>query len=658
MDQPSAPGIAGHTKQYVFVDEYNRHKRLKVMRACDGCRKRKIRCDGAVQNGPWPCGACLRLKLKCVPPTLDQDEDQQTPDSTTSSGQYSFQNSTVGSVASSATSNGASPYAKMVHEWSNTSNVPVTTMTTTSSTIQADLSANVYGAQFFSQQPTTRVGPAYTGGEYFATSAQHQPDRAGAPSLIRTETVASESSGGDPEEVESAVKGLSQQMGELTVDHLSQAPWIRDQHKKSADVPTVDDATVLLPPSVYTDPAIRIPPEMMPTEERALDYFGYFFDYVHPYVPVLNRSIFYDQWRRNRSAISPLILEGIFACVSQYLEDPIEVRRWLALAARHEESFKDTPRLSTIQALLILTKAREFVPKPGYYYRSWMAIKYMTSMACDLSLHEHLDRHKAGGGCQFNRADCLLRTRIWQILFTVEILVGAPQGRTNFSVELDTVDVTVPSPSHDIDSAEYQLARRTTHFTQAVRNIKQTNVLWQTIRRLKKDWALDPMFMRQNEVIPAWLTTLPPDMQISYPDDETPPYIGGDHYVTYMHMYHHLIIIMHHRPQLQTLLEKRDPTFRTHLDICNEAATKICRLQEALLRDFGIHGLQFMQRGVNFIIYCILTCAMLHLVSYAIEILTRQSADRNRPPSPRQTLLLTPGLGISSHVTCVSSSDV
>lgn len=614
MEQPQVPPIAGHSKQYVFVDEYNRHKRLKVMRACDGCRKRKIRCDGAVQNGPWPCGACLRLKLKCVPPTLDQDDDQETPDSTTSSGQFSFQNSTIGSVASSATSSGTSPYGKMVHEWATTPNIPVSTMATTSS-IQADLSASVYGAQFFSQQPSTSVPPAYVGGESLGT-VQRRPDLAGAPSLVRTETVASESSGGDPEEVDATVKELSQQMGELTVDHLSQAPWIRDQHKKSVDVPAMDDDNALLPPSIHTDPTVRIPPEMMPTEERALDYFGYFFDYIHPYVPVLNRYIFYDQWRRDRSSISPLILEGIFACVSQYLEDPIEVRRWLALAARHEEGFKDTPRLSTIQALLILTKAREFLPRPGYYYRSWMSIKYLATMACDLSLNEHLERHRKGNGCQFNRADCLLRTRIWQTLFTVEILIGAPQGRTNFTVELDTVDVALPSPSHEIDSTEYQIARRTAYFTQAVRNIKQTNILWQTIRRLKKDWALDPMFMRQNDVIPAWLKTLPTDMQITFPEDETPPFLGGDHYVAYLHIYHQLIIVMHHRPQLQTLLEKRDSSFKTHLDICNEAATKICRIQEALLRDFGLHGMQFMQRGTNFNIYGILSCAMLHLVRW------------------------------------------
>ena len=76
---------------YVFVDEHNRHKRLKgilsilflkstpakiqlVMRACEGCRRRKIKCDAASTN-TWPCSACTRLKLHCIPPTGGNDRD-------------------------------------------------------------------------------------------------------------------------------------------------------------------------------------------------------------------------------------------------------------------------------------------------------------------------------------------------------------------------------------------------------------------------------------------------------------------------------------------------------------------------------------------------------------------------------------------------------
>lgn len=39
------------------------------MRACEGCRRRKIKCDAATTN-TWPCSACNRLKLQCIPPTM------------------------------------------------------------------------------------------------------------------------------------------------------------------------------------------------------------------------------------------------------------------------------------------------------------------------------------------------------------------------------------------------------------------------------------------------------------------------------------------------------------------------------------------------------------------------------------------------------------
>lgn len=40
---------------------------MVVMRACEGCRRRKIKCDAATTN-TWPCSACIRLKLVCVRP--------------------------------------------------------------------------------------------------------------------------------------------------------------------------------------------------------------------------------------------------------------------------------------------------------------------------------------------------------------------------------------------------------------------------------------------------------------------------------------------------------------------------------------------------------------------------------------------------------------
>ena len=50
---------------------------MLVMRACEGCRRRKIKCDAATTNA-WPCAACVRLKLHCVPPTVNNYDRSHT----------------------------------------------------------------------------------------------------------------------------------------------------------------------------------------------------------------------------------------------------------------------------------------------------------------------------------------------------------------------------------------------------------------------------------------------------------------------------------------------------------------------------------------------------------------------------------------------------
>lgn len=89
----------------------------------------------------------------------------------------------------------------------------------------------------------------------------------------------------------------------------------------------------------------------------------------------------------------------------------------------------DIPRLSTLQALLMIMKAREAAPKRGYYYRSWMTVVQCVQISKDLGLDEHYEEHLAGRRCDHNPVECQLRTRIWQIVFVCEAMVGTPQGR-------------------------------------------------------------------------------------------------------------------------------------------------------------------------------------------------------------------------------------
>lgn len=94
-----------------------------------------------------------------------------------------------------------------------------------------------------------------------------------------------------------------------------------------------DDFKVSLPASTMPGSKIRIPPELMPDEETILHYFDLYFANVHPYVPVLNKAQFYQQWHTNRDSISPLILEAMFAVAGRLADEPALGQQWIALAS-------------------------------------------------------------------------------------------------------------------------------------------------------------------------------------------------------------------------------------------------------------------------------------------------------------------------------------
>ena len=114
----------------------------------------------------------------------------------------------------------------------------------------------------------------------------------------------------------------------------AKAPYLRRPSKNDAEpAAPVRDKEIELPPlDTRYGSQIRIPPALMPSEEDAEHYFKIFFCDVHPYVPVVNRSRFYQQWQTDRSSISPLLLEAMLACAGSLSDDPAQGAQWLALA--------------------------------------------------------------------------------------------------------------------------------------------------------------------------------------------------------------------------------------------------------------------------------------------------------------------------------------
>lgn len=599
--QASGASVQG-PKNYVFVDEHNRHKRLKVMRACEGCRRRKIKCDAATTNS-WPCAACKRLKLTCVPPVGGLEGE--LGDITTNDDAF------VSESSCTPVEQYPPEQFQYVHNYGS----------------QPDLShsfpqygvqnpQNPYVQQDF-EYPHLHHGQGQLVTPQHTTYSQHRYPSFDSVSGNPLGGNLGSQSVGSPQSTESiTAEDLAENLGDLRIADSGVAPYIRQQNRSQSEppAPIFEDEEEFPAFSTAAGSQIRIPPALMPSNEEASRAFQDFFRHVHPYVPVLCRNYFYHLWQKDRNAISPLLLEAVLACAGQVSDDPAGGSQWLALANRHEENFADTPRLSTVQALLLLLKAREKTPKKGYYYRSWITVKKIVGMAKDLDLHEHYDSHESGGQCDSTQVECLAKTRVWQLAMMVEVMVGGPQGRSDYGVDIDTIDISPCPPNSDIDEYEKTISRQFAYWVRNVRNIRGMTGTYYELKRKNKDWASDPKFLAYNDDFRKWPADVPEDLRVTIPSDGTLPDLPS-HYLANMHCHHQLGIVMLYKPQLNASKDfMNDDKWKHIMSLCYNAAKQVCIYQEATLDKYDILGLACMQRGLSFPIYAILSCVMIHLV--------------------------------------------
>ncbi|KAL2891513.1 Cutinase transcription factor 1 alpha [Ceratocystis lukuohia] len=415
---------------------------------------------------------------------------------------------------------------------------------------------------------------------------------------------------------------LSDLLGSLKMNDTGTAPYLRNKASFRREQPPPeedddddeDDFLANLPP--MRAGKIRIPPELMPAEETSLQYFDLYFTHIHPYIPVLSKPEFYHQWNTNRSAISPLILEVLFAFGSRLADEASQGQQWLALATKHVDIFMDVPRMSTLQAVMILMKARESVPQKGYYYRSWMNIVSAIQMARELGLDEHSEEHNNGNECDLGPAECRLKTRVWQVVYTLETMIGSSQGRTQLSIDCAEVDFSIRSQETDEDISEYLVSRNFTYLARLVREIGLMNITYGKMKKKKNSaWASDPQFLKFGPALNNWRTSLPKEFDVTFPSDNSPPWIPSS-FVGSLLSYHHLSKILLLRPQL-SLCEPNSSggQYKRIMLSCLSSSKDLCKLQEAVMRQYGYTGLQGMLRGYSYVVYCGLSCIVIHLVA-------------------------------------------
>ncbi|KAI5798982.1 hypothetical protein EDC01DRAFT_25404 [Geopyxis carbonaria] len=595
-------GPRENQRNYVFVDEHNRHKRLKVMRACEGCRRRKIKCDAATTN-TWPCSACTRLKLHCVPPMVQYDRDFGG-----NSNQVVLDHDNHVEFEGSSEEDLLHGPVRKQSRTSYSQRDPSNGYRTLSThSTHSHHQPQPYSAPhpYQSMSAGEAIEPPLSG-VHFQTPVYHN-----SPPVMRPH----EQWGSDNEYAAALV-------GQLRIDDTGVASYISAQSRRLAQTPAYEPLDEGEPnnPSFmprHSEFAVKISDEDLPSPDDTAEMFSIFFNHIHPYLPIVDKATFLHKWNTAREQLSPLLIESIFACAGRLTTDPSKGLKWIGLASRHLDCFLDVPRLSTVQAMLLLLKARESAPQRGYFFRSWMSVVQIIAMARDLGLESHHDLHMKGTGCGEGSLDCMVKSRVWQACFSYELMISAPQGRHQMQCNPDSVDLSPPPRDTDLDEQEIDIHRNFLHLICLVKNIRRMTDVHTRLKSTTPGWRNDPQLLASGPSLEQWLFDLPPHLHIQVSTDlsQPPPHVDS-HFAGNLQVYYHLARMMLHRPALaygKTFALGGE--WRQHMSICTNAAKSICRLEEVIFEHYGMLGFQCMSRGVNFSIYSLLSGAMIHLIA-------------------------------------------
>jgi hypothetical protein len=168
------------------------------------------------------------------------------------------------------------------------------------------------------------------------------------------------------------------------------------------------------------------PPEphlkIKPPVPMRFDLIKLYFDHIHHSMPFVSKL----------SITSPqppsLLLNAVYAVASKFDDQQQQQQQqqqvgnppgwpYYKMALSLIDIYMDTPRLSTIQALLLLIKYHEHVQRPGFFWRTKSLMQLVIQMTNDLGLSRKDD------GNYTSHHDSEYRNRTFWAVYTYETLM-------------------------------------------------------------------------------------------------------------------------------------------------------------------------------------------------------------------------------------------
>ncbi|ORZ13577.1 fungal-specific transcription factor domain-domain-containing protein, partial [Absidia repens] len=382
-----------------------------------------------------------------------------------------------------------------------------------------------------------------------------------------------------------------------------------------------------------------------------------YFAYIHPGLPVVNKTLFLNQYRGLADDYpSAPLLNAMYGAATRYIETcqlfgdetavteafDDDIDGWQIPDGGSERLFDNlikyvrgryNPNIATIQALVIAQNHRASMD--GKMTGGWLINAAAIRMAQDLGLH------RSSEVWEISEDEKETRRRVWWAVYIMDKWSAASTGRpqTIFDEDCDesypsesapweevmdmaantNADDNLPRfPSLDKSVAQKAKGERIPIYQPFVQLVKLSEILGHILQGLYTPWAKkysaehgsDTIVSYLDKALSDWRAALPPTLQVSGTNfrkldsrGRTPLLsMSGLMYLSYC-----TLLILLHRPFIEKEGSEKTKSSVSSLSICTSAATRCVDVASSM------HFRDFLLVSWNFAIYHVFTASLIHI---------------------------------------------
>ncbi|CAG8593067.1 1783_t:CDS:2, partial [Acaulospora colombiana] len=581
-------------------EELSHVKRRRVARACDTCRRKKVRCDG-VQPGSDPpsCTNCKAYGYECS--FIDAPKKRGPPKGYIEALETRLQR--MESILGGLVQSGDLPEGTINSnlEWIN-----VNESNFKSSHDYSDRDGSLRKSSH--RDSSTR--PTASSSKLSASSSKGSA-KSHKTSYGNSDT--DEGSSSDSNECAGSQYDLNDSMGQLAIDEGGHTRYLgsssgvfvfkftkRIGNGQVINVPSGEWHT---PAKKRSNVTLELPPKELC--DRLLDTF---WAQVHPYMIFIDRQDFmekYNNIEENHTQI--ILLYAMFAISAKFIDDPAVRTNPDVPSTAGDEYFNrakellrdefDNATLYTIQALLLLAGHQQGAKNSTM----WLYVGLATRLAQDMGLHRdsskwNLDKKKSE-----------VRKRIWWACFLADRLISATLGRPLAINDADC-DVSLPVAGALPDDSTQSVAG----YIHLIKIITILGRVLSHIYGIKAKRSIngnnDNMLATLDAELNEWHKNLPEDLRFDL--KKTSSFTGtAEKRRMFIHLVYYSSQILLHRPHIRGPKSNAPPSSIPSLTICTMAANNITLIMFRSMKDGTL------KTTWSFSIYSFFTASTMHIIN-------------------------------------------